>query len=165
MPNPFAAATAALNGLEQVNRPKQVAPPSIEDNVAASAQRLRSEMPNEVDQADIAPMSWLDRLMSPSGAQAITTPFSGKVRYNPTNLEGQNPHDLDQMLAHELTHVNQAHREDNRPFMTRALEGLGSMTLPYEDRPAEIEAFQAERNREHAGKHYRGSGAIQALVK
>jgi hypothetical protein len=95
--------------------------------------------------------------MMPRGAIAVTNPFSGNVTYNRDMMQGQDP---EQVLMHELTHSKQA---QTTPWYKTALSlfapdekvpaGIpaGSpMNDPYQWRPREMEAYQAERDR--AGK-------------
>jgi len=85
----------------------------------------------------------LERIFLPRGAQAITNPFTGNIRYNPEALQGQSENDLSNTVTHELTHSKQA---QETPWYRTALQAF----LPqgeYSKRPYEMEAFQSERNR------------------
>jgi hypothetical protein len=96
-------------------------------------------------------------LMMPRGAEAVTNPFTGNITYNPEMMEGKSNTDMEQTLAHELTHVRQT---QNTPWWKTAASlfapdekvpaGIpqnSPMNDPYQWRPREMEAFQTERDR------------------
>lgn len=99
-------------------------------------------------------------LMMPRRAFAVTNPFTGNITYNPETMVGQSDTDMENTLAHELTHVRQT---QNTPWYThmanigRQMLGMDSgkppegMAPPMNDeyywRPMEMEAFQTERDR------------------
>lgn len=120
--------------------------------------KVRGEMP------DVQPVSvtssdasMLGGYMMPKGANAATNPFTGNVSYNPAMLQGRSPHDLEDTMTHELTHARQA---QSTPWWQTALDlfrpdakvpqGItpgSTLDNPYLWRPNEMEAFQAERDR------------------
>lgn len=89
--------------------------------------------------------SFLTRFMMPRGATAVTNPFTGNITYNPEVMAGYTPDELEQVIAHELTHVRQT---QNTPWWKTAGE---IFSMPFEEeyykRPREMEAYQAERDR------------------
>lgn len=101
-----------------------------------------------------APSSFLTRMMMPRGSIATTNPFTGNITYNPDMMAGQDP---EQVMVHELTHSKQA---QTTPWYKTAMSlfspdekvpsGISpnsSLNDPYQWRPRELEAFQAERDR------------------
>jgi hypothetical protein len=99
--------------------------------------------------------SLITSLMMPRGAMAVTNPFTGNITYNRDAMEGQSDTDMEQTLAHELTHVRQT---QNQPWWKTAASLFapdekvpagytGTMNSPYYWRPREMEAFQTERDR------------------
>jgi hypothetical protein len=99
--------------------------------------------------------SLMNRLFAPKGAMATTNPFTGNIHYNPKQLQGIGQDELENTVAHELTHSRQA---QNTPWY-KTVAGLfspdetvpqgapSSMDTPYHWRPQELEAFDAERAR------------------
>lgn len=134
-------------------------PTPVDQQIALAKTQMQKEMP-DVAGTSIQPMGWLSHALAPSGAQAITNPLTGSVYYNPAAMEGQSQNEVTNTLAHELTHSRQA---QSQPWSSRILGGLKeafSPSVPYEQRPYEMEAFQTERNRDLAN-HVGNYGDIQ----
>lgn len=143
----------------------------LDESMQRAYAKVSAEMP-DVKRVSVSPRqsSFMTSLFMPRGAYAVTNPFTGNITYNPETFEGQTQDDIEQTLAHELTHVRQmqdtpwyGHLAEigNQMYQnTRGLLGMstedqvpegikkGSATdNPYYWRPREMEAFQAERDR------------------
>jgi len=120
--------------------------------------KVLGEMP-DVKPVTMSPSdsSILSRLFAPKGSMATTNPFTGNITYNPAAMQGQSQDELENTVAHELTHSRQA---QNTPWWKTAANLFKSdvtvpaginqnspMNNPYVWRPHEMEAFQTERNR------------------
>ena len=134
----------------------------LDESMQRAYAKVSAEMP-DVKKVSVTPStSLLGRFFMPRGAMAVTNPFTGNVMYNPDAMQGQNQDDLEQTIAHELTHTRQMMSE---PWTTKAMdivkslnpwgdekvpEGIQKGSIldnPYYWRPREMEAFQAERDR------------------
>jgi len=115
--------------------------PTFEESLG----NVRSEMP-DVSNVPVQPYGFLGKAFM-SGSQAFTNPLTGSVYYNPERIQQGNPNDTENMLTHELTHSRQVL---GQPFSQR-LMGVARSLLPagdsYQERPNEMAAFQAERDR------------------
>lgn len=123
--------------------------PSVEAQMAAAKLRLQREMPKEMAATSISPMGGLGQALS-GGAEAITNPLTGSIYYNPVRMGGQSQHQVEDTLAHELTHTRQSQQE---PWYTKFMaplvglqRGLG-FGEPYGQHPEELEAYQTEADR------------------
>jgi hypothetical protein len=120
--------------------------------------KVLGEMP-DVKSVTASPSdsSMLGKLMMPRATEATTNPFTGNISYSPTGMQGMQSPEIEQTVAHELTHSHQA---QNTPWYRTMLDAYkpdakvpqgitpGSvLDNPYLWRPNEMEAFQAERNR------------------
>lgn len=83
--------------------------------------------------------SWLDRMMFPKGAYAVTMPFSGRMMYDPETLTDRQT--LLDTLSHEGEHVRQM---KGMSMPMKAWDIMSSMFTPYEDRWQEREARKRE---------------------
>lgn len=89
----------------------------------------------------VRPASKLEKLLM-GRAQAGASPITGVV-YNP-ELMPYAQEDIDDLLAHEVTHMKQF----NRPFAYPKM--ILEMLLPYRSRPHEKEAYDvAEKRRQY----------------
>lgn len=119
--------------------------------------KVRGEMPDVT--ADATPVGALEKMTWPQGAVATTRQLTGTVTYDPEALSQLSPEEQENTFAHEFTHSRQI---TSQPWYSRVAnlfswpvtdakvpEGYtgSSMQSPYFWRPAEQEAFQAERNR------------------
>lgn len=116
--------------------------------------KVQGEMP-DVKQVSIGPSGFLSRLFMPKSTLATTNPFTGNIGYNPEAMAGVGQDELENTIAHELTHVRQT---QNVPWYKKIMDMVspvestpsiasGSMNSPYQWRPSEMEAFQTERDR------------------
>lgn len=102
---------------------------------------LKSEMPKEAAGASLAPMNLLERFLLPDDAVAVTWPW-GRIAYDQAGIEASGER-MDDILAHELTHVGQNQREG----LLRSFLGPLFESRDYLDRPHELEAFRTEGRR------------------
>lgn len=129
----------------QKRGPSAPTPNANPANVQEGIRILEAEEPGFTASL-VAPKSTLPllgTLQVPAGAQAATTPF-GNIRYDPAALKGLSAQDVADTLLHEYTHVKQ-----NRPrgVIGQILSQYQNSGLPYGQRPDELEAWQAERQR------------------
>lgn len=103
--------------------------------LAESWRRQEIGMPRETTLTNrIRPMNRLEKFLT-GNATALANPW-GTIAVNRENVTQDR--NLDDTLVHELTHMGQK---------SRGLIGfLKSKTTPWEQRPEEIEAMEAERN-------------------
>jgi len=133
-------------------------------------QKVSKEMP-DVKPVTVSPRgaSFMTSMFMPKGAYAVTNPFTGNITYNPDTMADQSQQDMEQTIAHELTHTRQSqgggilgHLRDVGDQMVQNVKGIWggnedkvpagiSPNSPYHDpyywRPREMAAFQAERDR------------------
>lgn len=142
----------------------------IDESMQRAYAKVAAEMP-DVKPVSVSPSGahWYTSLLTPKRAYAVTNPFTGNITYNPETMADQSQQDMEQTIAHELTHTKQT---QDTPW-TSMLGDVGKHILnnvstmwggnedkvpagvrqssPYNDpyywRPREMEAFQAERNR------------------
>lgn len=118
----------------------------FDESMQKAYSKVSGEMPN-VKKVKVSPRgsSFLTRFMMPRGATAVTNPFTGNITYNPEVMAGYTPDELEQVMAHELKHVEQT---QNTPWWKTAAE---IFNMPFEEeyykRPREMEAYQHERDR------------------
>ena len=120
--------------------------------VGESLKRLGSEGMPEAQRGIVTPMSRWESLMKP-GAQAVTD--TSGTGYRPSALSGLSPAEMDQIMAHELTHQRQF---GHNPIGETIKNTLYNVTHSGQEaafsNPSEIEAYQSELNREHKGRKY-----------
>lgn len=112
--------------------------------------KVKQEMPDQAA-TSVEPSGFLGRFLS-RGANASTNPFTGSVSFNPDMMDKMSPDEMENTFTHELTHSRQV---QDTPFLSRfgnvaksMLPGfLGGGDEEYYQRPRELEAFQAEKNR------------------
>jgi len=118
----------------------------FDESMQRAYSKVSQEMPN-VKKVKVSPResSFLSRFMMPRGATAVTNPFTGNITYNREPMQGYTPDELEQVMAHELKHVEQT---QNTPWWKTASE---IFQMPFEEeyykRPREMEAYQHERDR------------------
>jgi len=136
---------------------------TLQQQINTAKQQMQQEYPERMAGTSIEPMGWFGnaiaglRNIGGGSTQALTNPFTGNVSYNPTALYGQSQEDINNVLAHELTHTQQVR---SQPWYRRAVSGLigsGSWDYPvqpgqqvpsnYQPNPQELEAFQTESDR------------------
>jgi len=119
----------------------------IDDAVARALLKIHGEMPDVNPTVTPSTGSILTRFLMPRGSLAVTNPFTGNITYNPEAMQGMNQNEIENTLTHEMTHSRQAQTTPFYQVLFNALkQGLG-MGYSYNQRPEEMEAFQAERNR------------------
>lgn len=127
-------------------KPKQDKNRLFDESMQRAYQKVSKEMPG-VKGVSVSPResSFLTRFMMPRGATAVTNPFTGNITYNRESMAGYTPDELEQVMAHELKHVEQT---QNTPWYKTAAE---IFNMPFEEeyykRPREMEAYQFERDR------------------
>jgi uncharacterized protein DUF4157 len=141
MPNPLVRALMQREQADSEDTDRSLSP---EEHMNLAALHMDGTMPTEMSRTSVKPMGLLDRLMAPTGAQAVTNPFTKNVRYNP-DLMPRTQAETDDLLAHELTHVKQMNQE---PLLTRLLRMAMPPKESYQDRPTEIEAYGVEKQRQ-----------------
>lgn len=115
-----------------------------------SITKVKKEMPDVAD-VDVQPAGFLGSLFNRSGVRASASPWTGNVTYNPNEMGRLSPDEQENVFAHELTHSRQIR---NTPYLQRFMN-VGRSLLPgflggdeeYTQRPREMEAYQAERDR------------------
>lgn len=101
----------------------------------------------DVSNVSIEPAGFFGKLL---GGQAIatTSPWTGNVTYNPDIMSKLRPEEVENTLTHELTHSRQIL---GTPAWQRPINVIKSLLPgfdePYYQRPREMEAWQAERDR------------------
>ena len=97
----------------------------------------------DVSDIPIGPLGWFGKLkqstIGPSNAlYGMYNPFTGKVEMNPSLVGSP---DYEDTLVHELTHAKQRKQQGFFGNMMSIISGEGE---PYNRRPSELEAYQAE---------------------
>ena len=117
--------------------------PNLNDVMQGAFTKVRGEYP-DVKPVTLTPSdSLLTKWMLPRNAQAVTNPFTGNIMYDPNMMQGLNQDEIENTLAHELTHSRQAQQDS---WVKTAMQ----MFMPQEEynmRPNEMQAFQTERDR------------------
>lgn len=110
---------------------------------------VQGSMPKEAAAVgSITPFGWISRLINGKGTVATTSP-SKNIQYDPEYVKGLSQPMLDEILAHELTHVGQF---DKKSTLKNIMGLFSSLSQPdYLQRPAEQEAFAREA--EYAASH------------
>lgn len=126
----------------------------LEQQLLKAKTTVRAEMP-DVANAPIEPMGWLDQLIA--GIKARTNGGTTLALAHPNGSIGVNDQasfsqsDLEDTLAHELTHVRQSRRDyGGKSYLSMASQYLTNRkesAMPYGQQPGELEAFQAEGDR------------------
>jgi hypothetical protein len=100
---------------------------------------LAARYPQATAKTKLRPMGFLDKLLGGYNNVA-TTDLDGTIAYNKAAAmrDKLNP---DQLLAHELQHVNQNMK---RTLLQNILERVKQSRLPWESRPDEVDAMAAE---------------------
>lgn len=115
--------------------------PDLPQNVSQAAQLLSKEEP-DFDPSSVRKAGMIRRMLHP-GAQAEAG-LMGGIYVNPANTEGLDPQDMADTLLHEQTHVRQG---KGRGLMKELYQRMMQNQGWYGQRPDELEAFQAERDR------------------
>lgn len=130
----------------------------LDESMHRALTKVQSEMP-DVKPVTLSPSSssLLSGFMMPRATLATTNPFTGNITYSPEANYGVGDSEMEQTMAHELTHSRQA---QNTPWYRTLLDAYkpdakvpqeitpgSTLDNPYLWRPNEMEAFQTERNR------------------
>lgn len=108
------------------------------DRMDLATEHMKVEMPAEMDAASVQPRNRLEEfLLGGRGYVAETSPVR-RITYDPQALP-EHQADVDDVLAHELTHVKQ--------FLLDMINTRKNQGKSYMERPHEIEAFQKETDR------------------
>lgn len=100
---------------------------------------LAGMFPEAAAKTKIQPMGFLEKLIG--GRKNIaTTDLDGTIHYNAA-LGRKSGLSVDELLAHELQHVNQ---NNKRSLMQSIVERFKQGVMPWESRPDEIDAMAAE---------------------
>lgn len=103
----------------------------------------RKEMPG---MAPVEPYGFFSRLLQP---KALGYASPGNTIYmNPATNQGQSPQNIADTLTHEQTHIGQ-NQGRYGPSMNFLRSLLIPQKLPYGQRPDEMAAFQAEKERRY----------------
>ena len=97
---------------------------------------------------DLAPVETygpVSRLWAPRGSQGYTSP-AGTIYVDPDNPVNSTPEGLSDTHIHEQTHVDQMKRRGGGTLGQIWRMATDGDSLPYGQRPDELEAFQAESN-------------------
>ena len=157
--------------------------PEFDKRMALAKQVMTQEMPSEMTAANIQPMGMfgkisgrLSQVIKGNEPNAVTGP-SGGISYNPSTMSKMSQNDIEDVLAHELTHVGQFQKMGPiQRYLTPVVEGTKSLLgmerdlVPqasldayrkmgwdpnYRGYIPEVEAFQTENER----KMKRGEGS------
>lgn len=125
--------------------------PDISTRIRNSEKKIKAEMP-DVASRQISPAGTLGKFFS-RGAVATTNPFTGNVSYNPDMMANMSDDEIDNTLAHELTHSRQIKRDGlvgtilNMMKPDVAAPPNSNLLTKYHWQPRELEAFQTEKDR------------------
>lgn len=142
--------------------------PSFEERMQLAQENIRKEYPSEMAYATIKPAGMVSGLMHGvlgkilgDSPVATTGPFGG-VTYDPKAFQAMKQEELQDSLAHEMTHVRQFQemplwRKLAATFLPQADEGLPEETKKaysmqgwnpaYRGKSTEMEAYQVEEQR------------------
>lgn len=112
---------------------------SDDPNVQEGISIARKENPNLAPVSMYGPVS---KLIQPN-AQGYTSP-AGTIYLNPNQTVGMSPQDIADTLVHENVHAQQM---SGRNPLLEFFHELMSSGTPYGQRPEELAAFQAEKER------------------
>lgn len=172
--NPSPSLMERLLGMVTPSAPQ--ADPEFDKRMALAQQNMQKEMPNEMAGTSIQPTGMFGRMKDNLVAKVIggvpvatTSPFHS-ITYNPEIAKGMSQNELEDTLAHELTHVGQYNKQPMWKNLVQSVlpqpnEGLPAETAKsysmqgwdpsYRGKSTEMEAYQAESNRAAA----RGEGS------
>jgi hypothetical protein len=143
--------------------------PAFDARMNLAKQAMTNEMPTQMAGASIEPTGFIGRMMDSAVSKLIggtpvatTNPFGG-ISYNPEQLKGMNQNELEDTLAHELTHVGQFQQMSpwekfKSSLLPAADEGLPEETKKafrmqgydpaYRGKSTEMEAYNTEQQRQ-----------------
>lgn len=117
----------------------------------AARAKLSKEMPAEAAASRMEPMGWFDHLLTPASAAMSVGP-SNVIKYDGGQTSRMGQTELEDLLAHELTHVRQNQRGSRGPSLLKMAGGaisnlLGGGSSYYGQDSRELEAFQTMNDR------------------
>lgn len=143
--------------------------PAFDKRMQLAKSKMQQEMPNEMAGTSIEPTGLFGSLKDKLVAKVIggtpvatTSPFHS-ITYNQDQLSGMSQNELEDTLAHELTHVGQYNRQPMWKNLVQSVlptqdEGLPEETKKslvsqgwdpaYRGRAAEMEAYGTEQQRQ-----------------
>lgn len=137
----------------------------LDASMQRALQKVLGEMP------DVKPVTMsssadgmLSRFLYPKNALATASPLTGNITYNPQQMMGRPQGEIENTIAHELTHSRQSQLMPWYKKLATIPEALGEamgfdekvpsqigpnspLNSSYAWRPRELEAFQTERDR------------------
>jgi uncharacterized protein YqgQ len=132
-----------------------------------SIKKIRQENPDVAD-AKIEPASWFARLVTPNTVRATASPWTGDISYFPERIynQGMGDDEVENLFTHELQHTRQTRGMGVLDKLRQLGRNMLGQEEPYRERPRELEAFQAEkdrtlRNRLSVREPYTGARDIQ----
>jgi len=167
--NPNQSTTAPSNSILDRILGRTPSDPEFDRRMTLAKSRMQQEMPNEMANSSIEPTGFFGGLKDFLVKKAIggvpvatTSPF-GNITYNKEQLAGMSQNELEDTLAHELTHVGQYSQQVANPGDKPTLStGHGIMNvikniIPQDEGlPAETKHFYSSHGYDPS---YRGSSA------
>lgn len=115
-------------------------------DINASIQKIKEENPDQAS-TPVQPAGFFGKLLA-GNAEATTSPWTGAVSYNQEKMNNLSAPEQENILTHELVHSRQIQQT---PYINRlanfAKSMIPGMDESYYNRPREMEAYQAERDR------------------
>ena len=164
--NPNQTQTAPSNSILDRILGRMPSDPEFDKRMTMAKAKMQQEMPNEMANASIEPTGFFGGMKDALVKKAIggtpvatTGPFGG-ITYNQEQLAGMSQNELEDTLAHELTHVGQYSQQNPGGKPTLSF-GHGMMNvlhnvMPKRDEglPQATKSFYSSRGYDPA---YRGS--------
>jgi hypothetical protein len=102
----------------------------------------KKEMPN---MAPVQPYGMFSRIAQPSALAYVSG--GSNIYLSPSTNVGQSPQEIADTLTHEQTHINQKSAHSPSINIIRSFLGMDNPSEPYQRRPDELAAYQAEKDR------------------
>jgi len=110
-----------------------------------SIQKIKQENPDVAD-ASFSEAGPIARFFANKSARAIANPFTGNVTYFPDRMASMPEEEAENVFHHELQHTRQI--RGMNPLQRLMMVGKSMLgEEEYSQRPRELEAFQAEKDR------------------
>lgn len=142
-------------------------PNPTDPRVQAALAKVRQEMPGITGPLDVSPSPGIlpsSLLPGSDMTPVMTTDSSNRINYSPSMISNMNSTDLENTLAHELTHVGQNQQNEQLPWYQKVLNmfqpsptepqvpapirGTGTnLDNSFYWRPNEMEAYQTMKDR------------------
>lgn len=118
-----------------------------DDFMTGAIKKVRGENPNMAG-TSIEPAGWLgNQILSGLGASGVTNPMTGSIIYDPAAYQQMSPDLRENSLTHELAHAKQIQDMSYWNRLSNLFSSFLTPPEPYNERPNEMGAFQAERDR------------------